>query len=186
MVIIVFATLIEILMPNSSFKKYIKFILGLLVMTIMLQPIFGILNSEFSLSEGSFKYQNKLDSEYIKKQAENYRDKQSANLTELYKQNLETQIAEQVEREIGDRDVSVTVSIIEDTKSELFGNINSISITIGKQVKAVDKVERVIIGPNEKKEEINKVAVGYESLRNKISAMYDVNKEKVLINTKNN
>lgn len=180
----VFVTFIEILMPSSSLKKYTKLILGLLVMTIILQPIFSILNKDFSISLGSIKYQNQLDSSYIKKQTADYSESQAKEVTDLYKKNLENQIKEQVLKETGDREVEVKINVIEDNKSEYYGQINSINITVGKQSKTVDKVEKVVIGPGENKNQKNVIA-GYDGLRNKISALYDIDKNKVEINIKN-
>lgn len=182
-IVVVFVTFIDILMPNSSIKKYTKLILGLLVMTVILQPVFSILKGDFSLTEDSFKFQNQLDSLYIQNRSAEYDEEKIKEITSLFKNNLEDQIKQQVRKEVGDRDIDVNVDIIEDTKTELYGQINSISILIGKGANEVEKVEKVDISGKSDKDN-GSVAVAYESLRNKISSMYDLDKNRIQILTK--
>lgn len=185
--VVVFVTFIEILMPNSSLKKYTKLILGLLVMTVILQPVFSLLNGGFSLSNDSFKYQNQLDSFYIKSQADKYDEKKALEITKLYKENLKNQIVQQVKKEIGDIEVDTSVEIVEDINSDTYGQINKIIITIGTRSKSIEKVEKVIVSTREKEEGENAktTAAGYESLRNKISSIYDLDINNILICIKN-
>ena len=45
--VILFTVVVEILTPNSSFKGYIKLVLGLLVIFTVINPITNLLNIDF-------------------------------------------------------------------------------------------------------------------------------------------
>lgn len=180
-VAMVFITFIEILMPDSSMKKYTKIVLGLLVMTIILNPVLNFLKKDFSLAGYSFKYQNQLNSIYLKKQASEYNDKQSEQISKLYRINLENQIAQTVKKEANIKNLKVDVDIVDDVKSDNFGQIKKISLVIYDGIKSVEKIEKIDIGSSrEVKSQMD--SSRYESLRNKLAAMYDVRKDNISIN----
>lgn len=183
-VIIVFVTFIEMLMPNSSMKKYSKLILGVLVMTIILQPLFSLVNKNFSLSADSLKFENQLNSSYIKEQSTSYSEKQNIEITKQYKQNIEKQIGQYVKKEIGEKDIEVTVQIIEDMESEDYGEIKKIYLNIKGGINKVKTVDKVIIGDSEEPgTKINND--NYLEIKNKISTMYDIDKGNIEIKTEN-
>ncbi len=44
---VLFATVIDMLLPNSKFQKYVKMVVGLLLIAIILTPIFNLLTQDF-------------------------------------------------------------------------------------------------------------------------------------------
>jgi stage III sporulation protein AF len=174
-VIIVFVTFIEILMPSSSLKKYTRVILGFLVMTIILSPLISLFNNDFSLGVYSFKIQSRMDSMNYKEQGV-YSKSQWEGISAEYRQNLENHIAQQVKKEEGDREINVKVQVVEDMNADNYGEIKKIDIYIGKKIKAVEKVEKIEIdGDSEDVDtQKNKESSGYKGLKDKIAAMYDV------------
>lgn len=178
---VVFVTFIEILMPSSAIKKYTKVVLGLLVMTIILSPVLNFLKKDFSLSGYSFKYQSQLDSLYIKNQTAQYDDEQSRQVTQLFKRNLEEQIGQYVRKETGKNDVKVNIDMVEDVTKDSFGEIKAIGLTIGGLIKPVEKIDKVSINGKDDND-AKRISSEYEGLKNKISAMYDVEKDRIKIN----
>ncbi|WP_053364060.1 stage III sporulation protein AF [Bacillus sp. FJAT-27251] len=56
---ILLATVIDMLLPNSSLQKYVKVVIGLLLISIILSPIMKIFSSDFEASLSSLSnYQN--------------------------------------------------------------------------------------------------------------------------------
>jgi len=180
---VIFVTFIDILMPNNSMRKYTKLILGLLVMAVILNPVLRFIKNDFSLAEYSFKYQTRLDSMYIKEQSAEFSESQSRAVSQLYKKNLENQIGMQIRNEVGDKEIKVSVEIVEDTNSKNFGQIKSINVAIVDGIKAVEKVDKILIGPeNEEMEKSEEKEDGaYEGLREKISSIYGVHKDSVRV-----
>lgn len=176
----VFVTFIEILLPNTSMKKYTRIILGLLMMTIILNPLLVLLKKDFSLSGYSFKFQNRLDSLYARRQTSDYTDKQDQQITKMYKNNLQNQMEQYLKGDMGDRDFNVEVEIIEDTESLRYGEITNVSLTIRNKIRTVESVDRVTIGGDSKNEEKD-ASKEYQGLINKISAMYNIGRDKIRI-----
>lgn len=180
----IFVTFIDILMPSNSMKKYIKMILGLLVMTIILQPVLGFINKDFNLSGYTFKFQNQMESSYLKNQneSESYSQKQQDAMSKLYKQNLETQMAEQINKILNGGSAQVSVDVVDDMKADNYGDIKKVMVTIDKQAKAVEKVEKVTIGSKETQQPKTKPANNNDPLITKISAMYGIDSSIIVIN----
>ena len=51
---ILFATVIDMLLPNSKFQKYTKMVTGLLLIAIILTPIFKFLTQDFENDDWHF------------------------------------------------------------------------------------------------------------------------------------
>lgn len=67
---IVLATIIDLLIPTSSMNKYIKLVVGLILILILLKPIFYVLNIDMETAlNKSFQQVNDVgeDSESVKK-----------------------------------------------------------------------------------------------------------------------
>ena len=46
-IFILFATVIDMLLPNSKFQKYTKMVIGLLLIAIIFTPIFKLFHTRF-------------------------------------------------------------------------------------------------------------------------------------------
>lgn len=92
--VIILITLIEIILPTSNNKKYIKFVSGLILIVTIINPISKALNTNIDLDK--FLSQNEFEIENISNSmATNYYD--NYNLYESYKSNLETDIISRLE-----------------------------------------------------------------------------------------
>lgn len=124
-------TIILNLMSKSSYKKYAKFISGILLIILIMKPIINIIdkNQSFNFSLKSYEYmQNAADASLIS-DAENI--KNSALINE-YKRLL----AQQTEKLLmpkGLRLISLEVELEEEYGSKDFGSIKSMYITAGYQ-----------------------------------------------------
>ena len=178
-VIIVFTTFVDILMPNSDMKKYTKLILGFLVMATILSPLISLFNKEFSLSGKSFKFENQMESSYLKKQSEDYDSKQMKSVSKIYKSNLEKEMEKQIRIATGNNYITISVEVVEDVKAQNFGEIKKVIVNVSKGIKAVDKIE---IG-NKVATETKKTQSLNQPLKSKISMMYNISIDKIEIQT---
>ncbi len=85
--VIIFTVIIEILMPNSSFRKYIKLVLGLLVIIVMINPITNLKDVSVSTFEGS---------DEIIMLAKEYENVQENQINEVFCEKLEKQISDDI------------------------------------------------------------------------------------------
>ena len=49
-VIVIIGVIVDIIMPKSSYRKYSKFVFGLILVLVILKPIFNIVSSGEDLS----------------------------------------------------------------------------------------------------------------------------------------
>jgi len=166
-------------------KKYTKVVLGLLVMTMILNPLLSFLSKDFSIVGGSFKFQNQLDSIYLKKRSADFSQKQSEAVIKLYKQNLESQIEQQLNKEFAGKDIKVKVDVNSDKNSDSYYEITKILLAINDQIKSVDKVDRISI-LQDNGNDAKKLHDNYRDIINKISEMYNISKDKIEISVDNN
>lgn len=182
-VTMIFSAAVDLIIPGSSMRKYVKFVLGLVVMAAILQPVLKLAKADFNLSLDTFSYNQQLDQSYLKKQVDYYSEGQQAEIVKAYKKNLESNIKAQLEAEYGDGDIKVNVDVDEDKKSERFGEITKLNVSIGKQIKSVSKVEKVNLGRGEndknnaKKESDN----DSQNLKKKISSRYGIDPDVITI-----
>lgn len=183
-VTIIFAALVEMLMPSNSMKKYIKLVLGLLIMAVVLQPILSYFNKGFSLSGYSFKYENILDSGYIKQESEAYSQKQQDSVTKLYKENLQDKMKSGIQALVTGKNVSVSVEIIDDVNARNYGEIKKVTVTLTDTIKKVEKVGKVEVSGSEQKN-TGKADENFSDLKKKIASLYDIDQSIIEIKNGN-
>ena len=183
-VIIIFTTFMDILMPNGNMKKYTRLVLGFLIMSVILTPLFKLLRKDIDITGLSLKYENLIEANSLKNQGADtdYASKQLEATSNLYKANLEENIEKQVYKYSDYKEASVKVEIIEDALSEDYGKVEKITLHLTKdknKVKKVDKINLKLIEEKKNKEILNKD----NKLIKKISDIYGVDTKNIEIIT---
>jgi len=91
--LVLVATFLDLIIPNSSFERYIKLVVGLLIITIMLSPIISLLNKDLTFSQDVFNdnfYEKKGLN--LKNQSEKFKEKQQDEIKKLAEKKLESKI----------------------------------------------------------------------------------------------
>jgi len=92
-VFLIFSTFIEIIMPNNRFKEYIRFVLGIILIVIMIEPINNIIaDISKDLDINVMKLETELNKNIIKSENEFYTQKQNEIIKKEFKNSLENQI----------------------------------------------------------------------------------------------
>src|SRR5699024_7983286 len=76
----VLATIIDLLIPTTSMKKYIKLVLGLILMLIFLQPIFHLFQVDIEQT---------IESSLFQLEEQSFQDESLENLTEMKKVEIQ-------------------------------------------------------------------------------------------------
>jgi len=80
-------------MPNSKFKEYIRFVLGIILIVIMIEPINNIVaDISKNLDINVMRFETELNKNIIKNENEFYTQKQNEIIKKEFKNNLEKQI----------------------------------------------------------------------------------------------
>ncbi|HBJ1647673.1 UNVERIFIED_ORG: stage III sporulation protein AF [Clostridium botulinum] len=174
---LIFITAIELISPNNGMKKYLKFILGLVLITIILNPIVKIISSgqnniydSISNYEDVFSnYQNQIKSSEENELKDGDLRKQA--FEENFNKNCESVLKSQYPNKKFKSDVECTVNF-----NSMIFDIKKIKVGISE--KSVSKIKKVIINKNDKSYDDNQNSQ-YKEVVTFISEQLDIPKEKI-------
>ena len=153
--LLIFISAIEIIAPDNSMKKYVKFVLGLILTAVILSPILSIvLDGETKLKDSIDKFQK----QYSENEKKNQHNEQNVlKIQEKnFKENLSKNCESMLKKQFKDLDFSCDIDCDIDIKDEKF-LIKLVNVTIkDKNIKKIKKVEKVEINKQNKQEEKKK------------------------------
>ncbi len=131
--IIIFVSVINLIMPNGSFEKYIKMVLGLIVIITILAPINTfVFKNKPDYTDILKRYEIDIENTSMKVQSGQYLESQKDIILENYKEQLIPQMVGIVEKN-GDLTVlEVDMGFNEDVDSAEFGKITDIDMLVEK------------------------------------------------------
>lgn len=145
---VVFITAVEMILPDNKMKSYGKFVMGLILMTVIMTPIIKVLNKNINIDEYINKAEESFKTDNYKKSVENYKRKDEENTKSQFKENLETTCVKLLKEKFPDAEYSADVEVGEDENSQMLA-IKSISI--GVKEKGIEKISKIYIGKNNEK-----------------------------------
>ncbi|MDF2556393.1 MAG: spoIIIAF [Bacillales bacterium] len=148
-VFMLIAIILDMLVPSSSFKKYTKLVIGLLLISLMLTPILQIFNTDFQslLSQKIALSNHKFDNTLATKIKDSERDINLANRAYILEQ-MAVQLKKDAEGELmktfhySINDVQIEMK--NETCSMTADNINAVRVFVregGQDVQLVEPVE---------------------------------------------
>ena len=138
--IIIFTTFVNLIMPNGDFQKYIKMVLGLIVIITILAPINTILfKNKPNYTDILKRYQLDIEQATVQVESGMFLDAQKDIILENYREKLTPQIIEIVEKSGKVTVMALGVDLNEDTMSNEFGKITAIDMMVGSTNQENDK-----------------------------------------------
>lgn len=112
--LVLIATFIDLLLPNSSFDRYVKLVLGLLIIMAILSPILQLINQDldFALSKWwkTEPVAPTFDSmQTIREKSQKLQAFQTKQMEEQWQQTMQKLIAEELMKQLKLQDVKVKV-----------------------------------------------------------------------------
>ncbi len=142
--LVLIATFIDLILPNSQLDRYVKLVMGLLIIMAILSPIFGLLTDDLDLESLAFlpsvPAYSRMDSiEEIKQKSETLKQEQQQTVRQQAEQKLGQAIKNELEEHFpveikksevklqvsGDEVESVSVSMLPQ-KSESFMGMKAV------------------------------------------------------------
>ncbi|MBS4956617.1 MAG: stage III sporulation protein AF [Clostridium sp.] len=173
---IIFMTAVEIISPDNSMKKYIKFVLGLILISVMINPIVkfftdgeqelvsAIKNYESVFYEGTT---NENEDSISKSQIESFKNNLNSNCDNLLKEKfLDKEFKSNVECEIDSDNMTYSIE----------------SLEVGVKDGGIKLVDNIKIDINEENEEAvsNDGSVeNEEEIKNYLSEVFKIPTEKI-------
>ena len=129
-----FITASEMILPENSIKKYAKFVLGLILITVILNPILKILNGDINLSKSTNNILNQIDDKNYKSSIEKYRQENINNTLKAFKENLTISCERSIREKFPNKkfQISIDVNYSNDNENFQISKINVITKEINK------------------------------------------------------
>jgi stage III sporulation protein AF len=148
-VFLLLATVLHMLLPNTSLQKYVKFVVSLLLIVLILTPVFKLLRTDvqeviagFNTSASKKNIENVIDQKKKEIQAS-----QRAYILEQMAVQMKKQVAKDLEVEYGVQVVDLRITAVSEVKSP--EDIQEISVTFKeadrKTSGTVEAVKRIKI-----------------------------------------
>lgn len=135
-----FITAVEMILPDNSLKKYAKFVLGLILMIIIINPIIKILNgTDINVSSYLNEYENILENEEEKSMEQ--KSNSIKNTQAVFEKNIEKITLKTLKENYPKDNFEITVKTKYDKEENIF-SIESINILFDEGgIKPIKKVE---------------------------------------------
>lgn len=146
--IVVFMALVELILPSNNFKKYAKFVMGLIVIVMIMSPIFKLFSRNTDASAVIASYSEVLNENSSKPDADSINNSINQKTIDTFKQNLKESIQKQLLDDSGKTYTVAGIDLNEDPKSSKYLSIKSISIKLMPENTSIKPVEKVVIGSN--------------------------------------
>lgn len=153
--LIFLATLLELLLPRGSLQRFVRVVMGLLVMLAVLQPVFSLMAQGFGLDGLRVATDDRgIDIDRILADAERLREQNSDLTRETYRRQVESSMAQRLARLPGVGSVSCRVELTAGAGGNI-GAIAAVTVTVmpgeaaataGAGTGTVQPVTPVVIG----------------------------------------
>lgn len=153
------ATLLELLLPRGNLQRFVRVVMGLLVMLAVLQPVFSLTAEGFGLDglRAAMGDQG-IDIDRILSDAERLREKNSDLTMDAYRRQVERSMEQRLAQLPGIRSASCRVELATDAAQRDHGAIAAVTVTVtpgdaaatagtGTGTGTVQPVTPVVIGP---------------------------------------
>jgi len=190
-IIIIFITITDVVLPEGNIKKYVRVIIGTFVLLTIIKPFINITDIANDFERAYIEANVVLngDNELFDKEVlSSYQNKKAI---EIYESKLKDMITSAVsyKTSINKKNIDVTININKNQDSSEFGMISNISVIIDNQEKEgkIEKIKKVRIGEEEKviyneAEEYNfNEKTSTADIRNMLSEMLGIDNNKVQV-----
>jgi stage III sporulation protein AF len=173
-----FITAVEMILPNNSIKKYGKFALGLILVTVIIDPFIKIFDNNFELE----KYVSQA-STYMSSSSENnfseYKKESIEKSSNLFAQNLSKIGKEELDRVIPDYSFEVEIEVEYDEESSEFIIQNTKVLVSNAGIKTIKKIT---IGDSQEVSNNNEVSGEVQmKAKDTLSQLLNISPDKIKI-----
>lgn len=186
--LVIIIVMLEILVPSGKFRKFIGLVSGFILMLAVINPFIGLFKKGIDMEELHFAGSSFISRREIEASSNILKEGQMKKITEVYKGKLSNQIEESLGKIKGISGVKAVVEIEENYKSQHYGEIKKVYVSISQDQAVADakpavKIDKVDIkGSTAAKAEKSEVSEAMKILiHEKVKGLMGVDKEFVLI-----
>lgn len=142
-----FITAVEMILPNNDLKKYAKFVLGIILITVFLNPIIKIFDSDFNIALFSDNFSNTLNNKEYSISLQEYKDKNILETLKVFEENLKLNCEKKLKDKYPQDSFNVSVDASYNDKKE---NYEVNNIKIGMKKGGIERIKNIQISPKVK------------------------------------
>lgn len=183
-IMFVFITVLQFMLPNNSMKRYIDVITGFLIIFVVINPFVKILTTNINLEQNYLlRYTESINENYYEE--ENFLNLQNQQMVELYKKNLEGKIKETIKKDLGYEILDINLTVVEDNEDSNYGQLIGVSMTINLDENKEEsnenliKIKKIKINDSKKDEKFKTEFKDEEKIKNIVSNDFNVPKENI-------
>lgn len=181
-ILFIIISLIDLIMPKGSMKRYINFVIGLLIIFTVINPFINLSKIKFNLDKEVFNNLYKTSPEYMEKLIKS----QDSKIEELYTEKISEEIGQVLKRYTDHNILDITIDI--EKNDGVYGTINNIDIVlVENEIENQEKNINIKIKPvslNKSKENIDSLD-GFDELKRRLAEELSIDEKLINIILKN-
>ena len=139
--VVLFITAVEMLLPNNNLKKYSKFVMGLILMVTLINPLIKLVDKDFNINRYYNEFSKGINNEESKESFFQYKKKNIEMTKENFNKNLQQLVDEKLKNKFPKGKFKVDTKIQFDEKDNNF-IIENIKVDFkDKRVRKIKKVQ---------------------------------------------
>lgn len=172
----IFMTAVEIISPDNSMKKYIKFVLGLILISVMINPIVKFFTGEEQELVNTIK---SYESMFYEGTTSENEDSISKSQIESFKNNLNSNCDSLLKEEFSDKDFKSNVECEIDLENMTY-SIESLEVGVKDGgIKLVDSIKIDINEESEQAVSNDGTVENEEEIKNYLSEVFKIPTDKI-------
>lgn len=174
-----FITAVEMILPNNNMKKYAKFVLGLILITVIINPLLKLIDNKYNIDTYTNNAMNYFNVSNDSNNYEKYKQVNKENTINNFKTNLANSCNNILEKKYPDDSFKIDVDAAYDKDNNI--DINFIKIGINDGI--VESVKKVEINLQKKSEDVNNVLNNSKSndIKNYISKELNITDSNIIV-----
>ncbi|GLH65003.1 stage III sporulation protein AF [Parageobacillus sp. G301] len=187
LIFILFATMIDLLLPSSNMQKYVKMVVGLILLLLMLSPILKLFSidpdrwiASIISEKGSQQEMMKNEIEMKKKEIQ---ASQRAYILEQMAVQMKNKVDEELMKEYGLSVEDVSLQTKEKENLQIPKDIETIEVVLTKQEK-LGEIQPVIIDTSKPINEPNNDHQLEKEIRTFLATTWEVDENKIAVQVK--
>lgn len=138
---IFFITAVEMILPSNAMKKYTKFVLGLILITVLINPIIKFFDKDFNIDTYVNNASKYFEEKQFKENYDKYRENNIDNTAQVFSNNLENLCIQKLEEKFPKDSYEIYTKIKYDSNEGKF-RIDVLKVGVNEgNIKKVKKVE---------------------------------------------